>query len=114
MKHPTPLRPQVRVDIDHWKDDATALSLALDKLSFITMHGDRMQQIEAANSARESLRMRGYPVQSAQAARFDVTVRTDSGYHSWTVIGRSSGDVMHDTLTHFGEQSVTIRVRPEA
>lgn len=119
MIHPSPLRLQVKMEIikqsrDVWKGDAGELSVALDAVSFTLLHGDRPQQIEAAREARGLLAFKGYPVRDSQIMRFDVTVRTANGFQAWTALGRSSIDVMLDTLTHFDEQAVTVRVRREA
>lgn len=118
MLSPFPMRPQAKVEIvkqsrDRWKSDAGVLSQALDATSFVMLHGDRLQQIEAANDARGILKDRGYPVRPTQLMRFDVTVRTANGYQRWSALGRSSIDVLLDTLTHFDEQAVTVRVRRE-
>lgn len=112
------LRPQAKVEIvkqsrDRWMNDAGDFSKALDVAAFTLLHGDRQQQIEVANTARELMATKGYPVRPAQSMRFDVTARTETGFQSWTAIGRSSIDVLLDTLTHFDEQAVTVRVRPE-
>lgn len=119
MNRPTPLRPQAKVEIvkvsrDRWKNDAGTFARALDATAFTVLHGDRPQQIAVANAVRNLLDIKGYPVRPTQVMRFDVTARTENGFQNWTAIGRSSVDVLLDTLTHFGEQSVTIRVRREA
>lgn len=119
MNRPSSLHPQAKVEIvkvsrDRWKNDAGDLARALDATSFTVLHGDRLQQIAVANAARDLLHFKGYPVRDTQVMRFDVTARTENGFHTWTAIGRSSVDVLLDTLTYFGEQSVTIRVRREA
>lgn len=119
MKRPSLLRPQARIEIvkqsrDRWMNDAGDFSRALDTASFTLLHGDRQQQIEVANTARDLLAAKGYPVRPAQSMRFDVTARTANGFHSWTAIGRSSIDVLLATLTHFDGHAVTVRVRREA
>lgn len=117
-RRPSPIRPQAKVEIvkqsrDRWMNDAGTFSRALDEASFTLLHGDRQQQIVMANGARELLADKGYPVRDTQVMRFDVTARTETGFQTWTAIGRSSIDVLLDTLTHFDEQAVTVRVRPE-
>ena len=119
MNRPSPLRPLAKLAIvqqsrDDWKSEAGALSQALDATSFVMLHGDRPQQIAVANAARGLLQLKGYPVRPVQTMRFDVTVRTANGFQAWTAIGLSSFDVLCDTLNHFDEQTVTVRVRREA
>lgn len=119
MNNRPSLRPQAKVEIvkqsrDRWMNDAGVLSKALDEVSFTLLHGGRDQQIEVASTARGLLKSKGYPVRPAQLMRFDVTARTETGFQTWTALGRSSIDVLLDTLTHFNEQAVTVRVRPEA
>lgn len=118
MNRPAPMRHQAKLAIvqksrDIWKSDAGALALALDETSFVMLHGGRHQQIQAANGARDILQSKGYPVRPAQLMRFDVTVRTANGFQRWPALGRSSIDVLLDTLTHFDEQAVTVCVRRE-
>lgn len=118
MLSPYPMRPQAKVEIvkqsrDRWKSDAATFAVALNTVSFVMLHGDRHQQIKAANDARGILKDRGYPVRPTQTMRFDVTVRTANGFQHWTALGRSSIDVLLDTLTHFDERAVTVRVRRE-
>src|SRR5690606_37142765 len=91
MSNPCPLRPQAKVEIvkqsrDQWKDDAGALAHALDAMSFVALHGNRPQQIEAAQVARGLLRARRYPIRASGMRAFDVTVRTANGYQYWQAV----------------------------
>lgn len=121
MRHPSPLRPQAKVEIvkqsrDRWKNAAGIFSRALDATSFTLLHGDRQQQIAAANEARDLLAFKGYPVRDSQLLSFTVTARVANvaGIYTWDYIGHSAADAMLDALQKFDGQFVSISVRREA
>ena len=84
---------------------------ALDALAFTCLHGDRTQQVIAANSARDMLLAGGQPVRRPCRRWFDVSVRSADGLHSWTVHADSSIDALLDALARFEGQQIAVTIK---
>ncbi|MCQ9615909.1 hypothetical protein L1889_03675 [Paenalcaligenes niemegkensis] len=121
MKRSKSIRPEAKIAIvqqsrNRWKSDAGDFALALDAASFTLLHGDRKQQIEAANAARGLMAAKGYPVRKSEMLHFTVKARVAGmdGVHIWDAIGHNAIDVTLDALEKYEGQFVSISVRPEA
>lgn len=103
---------------DHGIVNAGELATALDAASFVLLHGNRHQQIIAANSARSLLDSKGYPVRRSKLINFVVKARVGTTgttcTHTWNAVGFNSMDVMLDALEQFEGQFVSISVSKRA
>lgn len=84
---------------------------ALDALAFTCLHGDRTQQLIAANSARDMLLAGGYPVRRLRRRWFDVSVRNADGLHCWTAHADSSIDALLGALARFDGQQIAVTIK---
>lgn len=86
------------------------LAESLDATSFILLHGDREQQIEAANAIRSLLRIKGYPIRDSRPISFEVTARVAEGTYVYNVEGYNSIDALLEALRQPNNAPVAVSV----
>lgn len=86
------------------------LAESLDATSFILLHGDREQQIEAANDIRSLLSIRGHPVRDSRPVHFEVTARIAEGTYVYDVRGYNSIDALLEVLGVLNDIPVAVSV----